>query len=193
MLRIWGRSDDIWPPPGCLLCWCPEEHGSDDGRERCQDWREREVQVVDWLGAWWLITNWLAGWFRRDKYLSSAMVEGDTAEAYIAQGQIEMRKMSNKGRSLSLLGWDQVRLSVLLARPRSLLSGQGCGAVWLWRSPGGQEQAGAPSYISCWAVWLFRCHYMFGHYQQSITDAEEALRINVDSVSARGCLGISTW
>ena len=31
---------------------------------------------------------------------------------------------------------------------------------------------------------------MFGHYQQSITDAEEALRINVDSVSARGCLGI---
>ena len=32
---------------------------------------------------------------------------------------------------------------------------------------------------------------MFGHYQLSITDAEEALRINVDSVSARGCLGIN--
>ena len=32
---------------------------------------------------------------------------------------------------------------------------------------------------------------MFGHYQLSITDAEEALRINEDSVSARGCLGIN--
>ena len=42
----------------------------------------------------------LTEWFRRDKYLSSAMVEGDTAESYIAQGQIEMRKMSNKGRRL---------------------------------------------------------------------------------------------
>ena len=45
-----GTEDDIWPLlPGRLLCWCTEEHGSDDGRARCQDGREREVQVVDFL------------------------------------------------------------------------------------------------------------------------------------------------
>ena len=49
------------------------------------------------------MTDTKTGWFRRDKYLSSAMLEGDTAESYIAQGQIEMRKMSNKGRLVSLL------------------------------------------------------------------------------------------
>ena len=103
-----------------------------------------------------------------------------------------MRKMSNKGR-LMISQWDQVRLRVLLPRPRSLLSGQGRGALWLWRGPGGPEQAGGRRELLTWfcCVVLCRCHYMFGHYQLSISDAEKALRINMDSVSARGCLGIN--
>ena len=67
--------------------------------------------------------------------------EGERRVKLCLQGQIEMRKMSNKGRwLLSLL--EQVRPRVFLPRQRSLLSWQGCGAVWLWWSPGGQEQAG---------------------------------------------------
>ena len=54
-----------------------------------------------------------------------------------------------------------------------------------------RQEDGALCSLGCSPVSLFRCHYMFGHYEESITDAEEALRINVDSVSARGCLGIN--
>ena len=62
------------------------------------------------------------------------------------QGKIEMRKMSNKGRWYCIV----ITVRVLLPRQRSLLSGQGRGAVWLWRSPGSQEQAGqVVGCISC--------------------------------------------
>ena len=54
-----------------------------------------------------------------------------------------------------------------------------------------QEDGETQQYQLFTCLSFFRCHYMFGHYQESITDAQEALRINVDSVSARGCLGIN--
>ena len=41
------------------------------------------------FSVWWTM---ITGWFRRDKYLSSAMVEGDTAESYIAQVRWRRRR-----------------------------------------------------------------------------------------------------
>ena len=75
---------------GCLLRGPPEEHGGHHGGEGRQDWREGEVTVV--CCVW---TDLLFDYFRRDKYLSSAMVEGDTAESYIAQVNRRLEHVEN--------------------------------------------------------------------------------------------------
>ena len=56
-------------------------------RDVKMDVKEKSRLLI--FSVWWTM---ITGWFRRDKYLSSAMVEGDTAESYIAQVRWRRRR-----------------------------------------------------------------------------------------------------